>query len=83
VWFEQASPASLTITVGRIGADDAPTAVTTFTGPGPDRTGLAFLGTLSATAHGAWLASQDHLFLLGASRSAAPGPPEPRQWRRP
>jgi hypothetical protein len=38
--------------------------VTAFTGPGPDRTGLPFLGTLSATTGGAWLATQDHLFLV-------------------
>ncbi len=66
VWYEQASTAGLTITVGRLGGGNAPATVTTFTGPGPDRTGLPFLGTLSVTARGAWLASQDHLFLLPA-----------------
>ncbi|HEV2993555.1 MAG TPA: hypothetical protein VG012_04010 [Acidimicrobiia bacterium] len=66
VWYEQASPASQTITIGRVGPTNTAAAVTAFTGPGPDRTGLPFLGTLSATTGGAWLATQDHLFLVHA-----------------
>ena len=66
VWYEQASPASLTVTLGRVGPTNAPAAAASFTGPGPDRTGLPFLGTLSATTDGAWLATQDHLFLIHA-----------------
>jgi len=66
VWFEQASTGSLTITLGRIDPSGHPTTVASFTGAGPDRTGLPFLGTLSATARGAWLATQNRLFLLPA-----------------
>jgi len=66
VWYEQASTASLTVTIGRLAAGGTPTTVTSFTGPGPAETGLPFLGTLSVTARGAWLAEQDHLFVLPA-----------------
>jgi len=64
VWYEQASTASLTVTIGRVADGETPTSVTSFTGPGPAETGLPFLGTLSVTARGAWLAEQDHLFAL-------------------
>ncbi len=68
VWFEQATTTSLRITIGYVaGTVAAP--VVTFTGAGPDRTGLPFLGALTATAHGAWLATQDQLFVIGP-----PGP---------
>ncbi|HSO95501.1 MAG TPA: hypothetical protein VLV81_05615 [Acidimicrobiia bacterium] len=69
VWYEQASTASLQITIGKL-TGALPTPTVTFTGAGPDRTGLPFLGTLTATGSGAWLANQDHLFLIGAP----PGP---------
>jgi hypothetical protein len=66
VWFEQATTTSLRITIGHVaGTVAAP--VVTFTGAGPDRTGLPFLGTLTATAHGAWLATQDQLFVIGST----------------
>jgi hypothetical protein len=65
VGFEPASPAPHDQRrPGRSG--NAPTTVTTFTGLGPDRTELAFLGPVSGTARGAGLASQDHLLLFGA-----------------
>jgi hypothetical protein len=63
VWFERASRTSLTITLGRVD-DAAPRTVTSFTGVGPDRSGLPFLPTLSATSRGAWLGYQNRLFLL-------------------
>jgi hypothetical protein len=63
VWFERASRASLTITVGRTDGA-APRTVTSFTGVGPDRSGLPFVPTLSATSRGAWLGYQNRLFLL-------------------
>jgi hypothetical protein len=66
VWFEQASTTSLQITIGHL-AGTVPAPVVTFTGAGPDRTGLPFLGTLTATVHGAWLATQDQLFAIGAA----------------
>lgn len=65
-WYEQASTASLRITLGHVGVSSTPGPVVAFTGAGPDRTGLPFLGTLGATTHGGWLASQDHLFLVPA-----------------
>jgi hypothetical protein len=65
VWFQQASTTSLQITIGEV-AGTVPVSAVTFTGAGPDRTGLPFLGTLTATLHGGWLATQDHLFLIGA-----------------
>ncbi len=64
VWYEQASAGSLTVTIGRVAATGAATTVTAFTGPGPAESGLPYLGTLSVTARGAWLAEQNHLFLL-------------------
>jgi hypothetical protein len=63
VWFERASRTSLTITLGRVD-DAAPRTVTSFAGVGPDRSGLPFLPTLSATSRGAWLGYQNRLFLL-------------------
>ena len=66
VWFEQATTTSLRITIGRLGGTVA-APVVTFTGAGPDRTGLPFLGTLTATAHGAWLGTQDQLFVIGST----------------
>jgi hypothetical protein len=65
VWFQQASTTSLQITTGEV-AGTVPVPAVTFTGAGPDRTGLPFLGTLTATLHGGWLATQDHLFLIGS-----------------
>ena len=64
VWFETAATGSLTVTVGRVDAVGAVTVVVSYTGAGPDRTGLPFLGTLTATARGAWVATQDRLFLV-------------------
>ena len=63
VWFERANRASLGITIGRTDGA-APQAVTSFAGVGPDRSGLPFLPTLSATSRGAWLGYQNRLFLL-------------------
>ena len=64
VWYQRASAGSLTVTIGRVVATGAATTVTAFTGPGPSESGLPYLGTLSVTARGAWLAEQNHLFLL-------------------
>jgi hypothetical protein len=63
LWFERASRDALRITVGRVD-DESPSTVVSFTGVGPDRSGLPFLATLSATERGAWLGYQNRLFLL-------------------
>ena len=71
VWLQQADRGSLTITLSRISdAAAGASPVVSFTGAGPDRTGLPFLGILSATSRGLWFASQDRLFLLAAPSTA-------------
>jgi hypothetical protein len=64
VWYQAASPGSLRVTIGRVDTSGAASEVVSYTGAGPDRTGLPFLGTLSATRRGAWFATQDRLFLV-------------------
>jgi hypothetical protein len=67
LWYEQAAPGGLTITIGRIApSGSALGAPVAFAGAGPDRTGLPFLADLSATTRGLWLALQDRLFVLPA-----------------
>jgi hypothetical protein len=66
VWYQVATPGSTSVTIGRLDAAHTPTTVATYTGAGVDRTGTPYVGTLSVTSDGAWLAIQDRLFLLPA-----------------
>ncbi|HMG26141.1 MAG TPA: hypothetical protein VKH36_04935 [Acidimicrobiia bacterium] len=62
-WFQQAIEGSLTITIGRIDpASGAIGPTFSFEGVGPDRTGLPFLGELSADDSVAWLVYQGRLY---------------------
>lgn len=75
IWLEHANGGSLEISLGRVGPGKAGEQVlTTFRGAGPDRTGMPYLGTLSATASGAWLTVQDRLFLILGEAVVAPAP---------
>jgi hypothetical protein len=72
-WFQQVTEGSLTITIGRVDpASGAIGPTFSFQGVGPDRTGLPFLGKLSADESGAWLVYQGHLYHYALAAPASP-----------